>query len=203
MVDLPLLAWLLRSVHPATRLIFVGDKDQLASIRPRLRPARSHRLRAYPGDVADGDQAPGRRLADHRGRARHQSRRASGGALDDRRRPVRPAREAIDRGRRCPRAATTVESAVRLGAQVLTPQHTSSVGVSALNRALQARLNPAQPSRPEVQLANDVVFRLGDKLIVGKNNYQTLCFNGETGSIVDIGASCHTAVWTTSTTSGW
>ena len=35
-----------------------------------------------------------------------------------------------------------VESAVRLGAQVLTPQHTSSTGVTALNRALQARLNP-------------------------------------------------------------
>src|ERR1700730_6485907 len=34
MVDLPLLAWLLRSVHPETRLIFVGDKDQLASIGP-------------------------------------------------------------------------------------------------------------------------------------------------------------------------
>jgi exodeoxyribonuclease V alpha subunit len=32
-----------------------------------------------------------------------------------------------------------------------------------------------------------MVFRLGDKLIVGKNNYQTLCFNGETGEIVDIG----------------
>jgi hypothetical protein len=26
------------------------------------------------------------------------------------------------------------------------------------------------------------VFRLGDRLIVGKNNYQTLCFNGETAA---------------------
>jgi exodeoxyribonuclease V alpha subunit len=30
------------------------------------------------------------------------------------------------------------------------------------------------------------VFRVGDKVIVGKNNYQTLCFNGETGEIVDL-----------------
>ena len=34
MVDLPLLAWLLRSVSPRTQLIFVGDKDQLASVGP-------------------------------------------------------------------------------------------------------------------------------------------------------------------------
>src|SRR5258708_7423387 len=33
-VDLPLLAWLLRSVGPQTPLIFVGDKDQLASVGP-------------------------------------------------------------------------------------------------------------------------------------------------------------------------
>jgi exodeoxyribonuclease V alpha subunit len=79
-----------------------------------------------------------------------------------------------------------VESAVRLSAQVLSPQHASSVGVSALNRALQTRLNPPQPGKPEVQVSPDVTFRLGDKLIAGKNNYQTLCFNGETGEIVDI-----------------
>jgi exodeoxyribonuclease V alpha subunit len=79
-----------------------------------------------------------------------------------------------------------VESAVRLRAQVLTPQHTSTVGVTALNRALQTRLNPQQAGKPEVQVSADVTFRLGDKLIVGKNNYQTLCFNGETGEIVDI-----------------
>jgi exodeoxyribonuclease V alpha subunit len=34
MVDLPLLAWLLGSVGAQTRLIFVGDKDQLASVGP-------------------------------------------------------------------------------------------------------------------------------------------------------------------------
>ena len=80
-----------------------------------------------------------------------------------------------------------VESAVRLGAQVITPQHTSTVGVAALNNALQARLNAPAPDKPEVRLAADLVFRLGDRLIVGKNNYQTLCFNGETGEIVELG----------------
>src|SRR5207245_5857668 len=73
-----------------------------------------------------------------------------------------------------------VESAIRLGAQVLSPQHNSATGVTALNRALQARLNPPQPGKPEVQTSSDVVFRLGDRLLVGKNNYVTFCFNGET-----------------------
>jgi exodeoxyribonuclease V alpha subunit len=95
---------------------------------------------------------------------------------------AKPARE--DDGAHAQRLV--VESAVRLGAQVLSPQHTSSVGVSALNRALQARLNPPEPGKPEVQASTDVTFRLGDKLIVGRNNYRTLCFNGETGEIVDI-----------------
>jgi exodeoxyribonuclease V alpha subunit len=79
-----------------------------------------------------------------------------------------------------------VESAVRLGAQVITPQHSSPVGVSALNAALQARLNPPASGKPEVRVSSDLVFRTGDRVIVGKNNYQTLCFNGETGEIVDL-----------------
>ena len=41
-------------------------------------------------------------------------------------------------------------------------------------------------SKTEVQASTEVTFRLGDKLIVGRNNYQTLCFNGETGEIVDL-----------------
>src|SRR5437879_13386386 len=36
-------------------------------------------------------------------------------------------------------------------------------------------------------MSSDVVFRIGDRLLVGKNNYVTFCFNGETGEIVDIG----------------
>ena len=172
---------------PQTRLIFVGDKDQLASVGPGsvLRDLiASGRIPVTLLTVIkrQGDGSP---IID----AAH--------AINDGQLPVAGSTTAGDLYILRAKATTeddgvhaqrlVVESAVRLGAQVLTPQHTSSVGVTALNRALQARLNPAQPSRPEVQMASDVVFRLGDKLIVGKNNYQTLCFNGETGEIVDIG----------------
>src|ERR1700730_13316040 len=152
MVDLPLLAWLLRSVHPETRLIFVGDKDQLASIGP--------------GSVLRDLIASGRIPVTHLMVIKRQGDGS----------PIIEAAHAINHGQ-APTARSTdvgdlyvlngkssaedqgvhaqrlvVESAVRLRAQVLTPQHTSPVGVTALNRALQTRLNPAQPARPEVQI---------------------------------------------------
>ncbi len=187
MVDLPLLAWLLRSIGPRTRLIFVGDKDQLASVGPG----------SVLRDLIACGQIPVTLLT--------VIKRQGEGS------PIVEAAHAINRGE-LPMAGSTdagdlyvlkaraptedggvhaqrliVESAVRLGAQVISPQHTSPVGVAALNAALQERLNPPAASRPEVRLSGDTVFRLGDRMIVGKNNYQTECFNGETGQIVDIG----------------
>jgi exodeoxyribonuclease V alpha subunit len=186
MVDLPLLAWLLRSVQPGTRLIFVGDKDQLASIGPGsvLRDLIACGRIPVTLLTVIKRQGEGSPIIEAAHGINHGQLPVAGsnGAGDLYILRAKP--PAADQGVHTQRLV--VESAVRLNAQVLTPQHTSPVGVTALNRALQARLNPAQPSRPEVQIANDVVFRLGDRLIVGKNNYQTLCFNGETGEIVDI-----------------
>jgi exodeoxyribonuclease V alpha subunit len=187
MVDLPLLAALLRSVGPQTRLIFVGDKDQLASVGPGsvLRDLIACGRIPVTLLTVIKRQGEGSPIVD----AAH--------AINHGQLPVAHSTEAGDLYILRAKPATeddglhaqrlVVESAVRLGAQVISPQHTAPVGVSALNRALQARLNPPHPRKPEVQSGGDVVFRLGDKLIVGKNNYQTLCFNGETGEIVDIG----------------
>jgi exodeoxyribonuclease V alpha subunit len=80
-----------------------------------------------------------------------------------------------------------VESAVRLNAQVISPSTRRLWVSAALNAALQERLNPSAASKPEVRVSGERVFRVGDRVIVGKNNYQTECFNGETGQIVDIG----------------
>ncbi len=186
MVDLPLLAWLLRSVGPQTRLIFVGDKDQLASVGPGsvLRDLiASGRIPVTLLTVIKR-QGEGSPIVEAAHAINHGQlpvpRSTAAGDLYILR--AKPAKD--DDGAHAQRLV--VESAVRLGAQVLSPQHTSSVGVSALNRALQARLNPPQPGKPEVHGSTDVTFRLGDKLIVGRNNYQTLCFNGETGEIVEI-----------------
>jgi exodeoxyribonuclease V alpha subunit len=187
MVDLPLLAWLLRSVGPQTRLIFVGDKDQLASVGPGsvLRDLIASRRIPVTLLTVIKRQGEGSPIVEAAHAINHGqlpvARSTAAGDLYVL--SAKPAKE--DDGMHAQRLV--VESAVRLGAQVLSPQQTSSVGVGALNRALQARLNPPQPGKPEVQVSTDVTFRLGDKLIVGRNNYRTLCFNGETGEIIDIG----------------
>jgi exodeoxyribonuclease V alpha subunit len=186
MVDLPLLAWLLRSIGPRTRLIFVGDKDQLASVGPG----------SVLRDLIACERVPVTLLTVIKRQGEGSPIIEGAHAINQGQLPVprstaagdlyilraKPASE--DGGAHAQRLV--VESAVRLGAQVITPQHTSSVGVVALNAALQARLNPPTPDKTEVRLSDDLVFRVGDRLIVGKNNYQTFCFNGETGEIVDL-----------------
>lgn len=55
--------------------------------------------------------------------------------------------------------------------QVLTPMRKGSLGVETLNEILQRYLNPADPSRKE-HAAGDQIFREGDKVMQIKNNYQ-------------------------------
>ena len=186
MVDLPLLAWLLRGIAPRTRVIFVGDKDQLASVGPGsvlrdLIASERIPLTLLTVIKRQGEGSPIVEAA-HAINAGRLPRAGSTAAGDLYLLRARPA--TADGGLHAQRLV--VESAVRLGAQVITPQHSSPVGVVALNRALQARLNPPRPGVPEVQVSAETVFRVGDRLIVGKNNYQTLCFNGETGEIVGL-----------------
>jgi len=85
--------------------------------------------------------------------------------------------------------------------QVLTPTHIGPLGVEALNRVLQMYLNPAADNKKEKEYG-DILFREGDKVMQIKNNY-TLewevsgkngilidkgvgVFNGDVGTIVEI-----------------
>ena len=63
--------------------------------------------------------------------------------------------------------------------QVLTPMHKGSAGVAALNQRLQAALNPQEKKlqRGERQ------FRLGDKVMQVRNNYDKDVFNGDIGRV--------------------
>ena len=55
--------------------------------------------------------------------------------------------------------------------QVLTPTRKGALGVENLNRELQACLNPPAEGRPEKN-TGDHIFRLGDKVMQIKNNYE-------------------------------
>lgn len=69
--------------------------------------------------------------------------------------------------------------------QVLTPQVKTDLGVLNLNKELQAALNPAAPRAVEVKKF-DTAFRVGDKILQVRNNYQREVFNGDIGRVAKI-----------------
>ena len=85
--------------------------------------------------------------------------------------------------------------------QVLTPMRKGSLGVLTLNKILQEYLNPEGKDKEEY-LYQDTIFRVGDKVMQIKNNYQIEweivskynisidkgigVFNGDTGIIKEI-----------------
>jgi exodeoxyribonuclease V alpha subunit len=69
--------------------------------------------------------------------------------------------------------------------QVLAPMHRGRCGVDELNRRLQEALNP--PSRQKAEKPyGGMLFRVGDKVLQVRNNYDKEVFNGDVGSIIAI-----------------
>jgi len=67
--------------------------------------------------------------------------------------------------------------------QVITPMHKGVVGTENLNRVIQELLNP---QRGEEIRRGKYCFRVGDKVMQIKNNYEKGVFNGDMGRIVAI-----------------
>ena len=68
--------------------------------------------------------------------------------------------------------------------QVLSPMHRFLCGVENLNLMLQERLNPKK-NQDELKYSSQT-FRVGDKVMHIRNNYQKNVFNGDIGFIQDI-----------------
>ena len=82
--------------------------------------------------------------------------------------------------------------------QILTPTKKGPLGTRELNKALQAVLNPNLEELPE-KVSGSVIYRIGDRIMQIKNNYEmtwekegketeigTGVFNGEIGTIIEI-----------------
>ena len=85
--------------------------------------------------------------------------------------------------------------------QIMTPMRKGALGVERLNTILQSFLNPPDKAKPEKEIGG-ITFRLGDKVMQIKNNYQmewevrnkygipmdkgSGIFNGDTGIIREI-----------------
>ncbi|MCD6308622.1 MAG: ATP-dependent RecD-like DNA helicase, partial [Candidatus Latescibacteria bacterium] len=193
MVDTTLMAEFLRAVSPYTSLVMVGDIDQLPSIGP------GNVLR----DTIDSGVVPTVRLTEIFRQAASSrivtcAHRINRGQIpftdNDRngnffflseREPAAIAATVVDTvSRRLPQ---------RYGfdpigdIQVLSPMHRSETGVQNLNSLLQDTLNPSRPSSPEI-LQSGWAFRVGDKVMQVRNNYDKLVFNGDIGRIARIDA---------------
>jgi exodeoxyribonuclease V alpha subunit len=66
--------------------------------------------------------------------------------------------------------------------QVLSPIYRGPAGVNALNDRLQEKLNSPSNNKPERRLFG-TVFRLGDKVMQTRNNYDKDVYNGDIGFI--------------------
>ncbi|WP_304153924.1 ATP-dependent RecD-like DNA helicase [Megamonas hypermegale] len=66
--------------------------------------------------------------------------------------------------------------------QILSPMHRFTCGVENLNLLLQQTLNPAGPEKDEIK-SGAQIFRIGDKVMHIRNNYQKNVFNGDIGFI--------------------
>jgi exodeoxyribonuclease V alpha subunit len=182
MLDTPLACDLLDACGPKTRIVFVGDSDQLPSVGPG-------RVLA---DLVESGEVPIARLTTvHRAAmeswvCRNAPKVLSGGPLEledcNDFRFVECA-EADD----CAAGVERVLIELKGAAQVLSPQRTTACGVKALNVRMQRVLNPASENKPEWVLGKGedaTTYRIGDRVIQTKNNYELEVFNGEVGQVV-------------------
>ncbi len=185
MLDLHLATRLCTAVLSGTHLLFVGDSDQLPSIGPGSVLSDLLRVEAVPRVRLTRvfRQADGSAII----RAAHSIRTGElpalpgGGGfwfeeMDDpdevASRVVHLATEAIPR-----------KQGVDPGqVQVLCPMRKGAAGTAELGRRLQERLNPPADDKPE-HWSGPRVFRLGDRVMPIRNNYDKGVFNGETGTV--------------------
>jgi exodeoxyribonuclease V alpha subunit len=202
MLDLLLTNHLLKAVDPAAHLLLVGDVDQLPSVgagdvlrdvtlalRKRSAAQCSASVASERGAVIQLKtifrQAEGSYIIRNAHRINQgQSPIVNKGedfflfTQDD---PDEAAALVVDIvGSRIPRkfGLDPLEDV-----QVLSPMHRGAVGVGNLNLLLQAALNPPAPNKPERRLGGQV-FRVGDKLMQIRNNYDREVFNGDIGRLV-------------------
>ncbi len=190
MIDLLLMNNLLKALDPATHLVLVGDIDQLPSV------GAGNVLR----DVIDSNTAAVTRLSIIFRQAQGSliitnAHRINRGEL-----PLTP-NEAADfflfAVEDPEEAANWVVDIVqnripqRFGLnavddiQVLSPMYRGAVGVANLNARLQEALNPPADPKAERKIGGRI-FRVGDKLMATRNNYEKDTFNGDIGRLIGI-----------------
>lgn len=205
MVDLFLFHALLRAIRPGTRLIMVGDIHQL----PSVGPGRVLRDLMESGAFCSITLQKIFRQAKQSDIVMNAHRILQGQQLD----LENHSRDFFFLERRDPKVIykhivllmeqmlPKYVQGTRDDIQVLTPMRKGALGCIRLNEVLQSVLNPEAPGKKETR-AHDQVFRVGDKVMQTRNNYQMEweipgnfgmpiekgagVFNGDFGVIADV-----------------
>ena len=69
--------------------------------------------------------------------------------------------------------------------QILMPMNVGELGTIKVNQFIQALVNPEDEHKNQIKL-RDRIFRVGDRVIQTKNNYDLEVFNGDIGKIMFI-----------------
>ena len=175
MVDIQLFQALLKAILPGTRLILVGDVDQLPSVGPGQVLRDLMNSKAFPMVTLETifRQAGQSDIVVNA----HRINKGEQIALDNKSKDffllersdvnviykhmIQLIRDKLPR----------YVNATPFDIQVLTPMRKGSLGCETLNGILQRYLNPADPCKKEHACGN-AVFREGDKVMQIKNNYQ-------------------------------
>lgn len=189
MLDLPLADALTQAIAPGTRLVLVGDVDQLPSVGPG----------AVLRDVIASGAAACVRLQHIFRQAAQSLIVTNAHRINEGRPPVAPPKDTaadffVVERRDPDHARETITDLVRTripqrfhldpvrDVQVLTPMNRGPAGATALNEALAAALNPTGLS-----LARGArTYRLGDKVMQLRNDYDKNVFNGDVGLVSSI-----------------
>lgn len=181
MLDIPLAHQLLKAVPLSMSVVFVGDVDQLPSVGP------GNFLR----DVIESDAVPVVRLTEIFRQAKQSFIVTNAHRVNEGQLPVLDAPEESDfffiEQEEPEQVLETIKTLCReriprkfgVEAQVLTPMHKGVCGSENLNRELQAALNPTGPSLQRYGRT----YRVGDRVMQVRNNYDKDVFNGDLGRV--------------------
>ena len=175
MVDLPLMNALLKAITPGTRLILVGDQNQLPSVGPgsvfgdiieakRFKTVRLNRIFRQAGEsdiVVNAHKInKGERVSlDNKSKDFFFLKRYDTNVIGNI--VLTLVRDKMPR----------YVKATPFDIQVLAPMRKGPLGVENLNKLLQEYLNPKSNQKQE-KIVGEKVFREGDKVMQIKNNYQ-------------------------------
>lgn len=186
MVDTWLFYQLLRNVPSDTKLVFVGDRDQLPSVGPGkifndLIESDVMKVTELTKIYRQGEGSSIIKLA-------HEIKEEK---------PIDIQEKFKDRvfiqaniGQISSLVDNIVTKAVNKGydmrdIQVLAPIYRGNAGINKLNQVLQEILNPLDEDKKEIEFG-DIVFRTGDKVLQLINRREDNIFNGDSGIIDEI-----------------